>query len=223
MNSILDTLATNFDSVIWQRGNDYYKEGLIGNVIKIGNLIKAESYGNSTYFLEIDLKKKMMTCTCPYDDACKHLAGLIIWLKHNRVVDVDNLSTLLNEKSKEELIDIFLKIFKDNPKLTTYLESLDEAAIEKLIKTLWFPMDGDDHSFYNQLTFILTVVKDSSRFNLKINLLKKLLDLFDHDPDSTMLEHHLDNYLMFLLKDRRLTNAQKKEIKGMIEGYPFDY
>ena len=51
-------LEANFDNVIWGRGKEYYKEGLIGKVYKTKDIITAESYGNTTYNLKIDTKKK---------------------------------------------------------------------------------------------------------------------------------------------------------------------
>jgi uncharacterized Zn finger protein len=53
---ILSSLENNFDSVIWQRGRDYYREGLIKNVVRTDDIITAKCQGNSLYKLKINLK-----------------------------------------------------------------------------------------------------------------------------------------------------------------------
>ena len=124
MKKTLSEIESRFASNIWQRGKEYYREGLIGNVIKSGDIIRAESYGNSTYRLEINLKSKKIKCSCPCDLDCKHLAALIIWLKNNKAVDLADLSGTLKSKTKEELVDILCNVLSKKPELLIYTQTL---------------------------------------------------------------------------------------------------
>lgn len=121
MRNELLKFEKEFDSEIWQRGKEYYMEGLVGNVIKSNNIIKAESYGNSTYHLTINLKTKDMTCSCPCDFNCKHLAALIIWLKNNKLPDFSEQVKKLDSMTKSELVNILGIILEKHPEMSIYI------------------------------------------------------------------------------------------------------
>lgn len=219
MKKDLAKLEKEFANNIWQRGREYYREGLVGNIIKSGDAIKAESYGNSTYRLKINLKTKHMDCSCPCDFHCKHLAALIIWLKNNRMADFSRRVDALKSKTKEELVAILSNILKKQPELSIYLQTLDDKAIVDLIKKAWFPRHGDGISLFNKLDFIKESILKKRKFNLIILFLKKLIDMYDHDPDGLM--GYIDNFLDELSK-KKLTKKQKTEIRVMLKDYPFD-
>ncbi len=215
-------LEKKFDSTIWQRGKEYYTEGLIGNVIKSGNRIKAESYGNSTYRLEVDLKEMSMKCSCPCDFNCKHLAALIIWLKNNKIADLSEQVSFLNSMTKSELVSILGTILEKYPDMTIYTQTLDDNAIKDLIKKLWFPRNGDNISLFNKLDFIKKFVLRKQKFDLLILFLRKLIDMFNHDADSNELMDYIDEFLYGISKIK-LTKEKNGEIRKIIKDYPFDY
>ena len=222
MKDKLKQLEKKFNSEIWQRGKEYYRKKLIGNIVKDSNVIKAESYGNSTYFLKINLKTNEMDCTCPYDFECKHLAALIIWLKNNKITDLSEQLKLLKSKNKEELIEIITKMLKNRPELSKLIEHLDEEAIIKLIKELDLPRYGYDTYFFNKIDSIKDFVKKEN-FILKLAFLMRLLDIFDKDPDSFELEDYINEYVSEILEDKKLTKTQEKTVKKLVEKYPFEY
>ncbi len=222
MKRILIDLEKEFDSTIWQRGREYYREGLIGDIIKSGDMVRAKSYGNSTYRLEINLKSGDMKCSCPCDFNCKHLAALIIWLKNNKIPDFSKQANKLNSMTKQELVNVLATILEKQPELSFYMQTPDEDAIKNLIKELWFPRCGDNASLFNKFDFIKKSILKKPEFELIVLFLKKLIDMFDHGPDSNELMDYVDEFLYDISK-LNLKKEQKIEIRELIKDYPFDF
>ena len=222
MKTELIKLEKEFDSTIWQRGREYYHEGLVGNVVKFKNVIKAESYGNSTYRLEINLKSGDMKCSCPCDFSCKHLAALIIFLKNNKIPDFSEQVNKFNSMTKPQLVSAISTILEKNPEMSIYLQNLDDHAVKDLIKKLWFPRSGDSISLFNKVDYIKNLILKKPRFELIAIFLRKLIDMFDHDPDSNEIMDYIDEFLYDINKIK-LTKEQKKDMRKIIKDYPFDF
>lgn len=221
MKTLLKKFENEFDSTIWQRGKEYYREGLVGNIIKSGNVIKAESYGNSTYRLEINLKSGDMKCSCPCDFSCKHLAALIIFLKNNKIPDFSETVNNLNSMTKPQLVSALSTILEKNPEMSIYFQSLDDNAVKDLIKKLGFPRSGDNIPLFNKLDYVKESILKKPKFELIILFLRKLIDMFDHD-DSNEIMDYIDDFLYDIDK-LKLTKEQKKEIRKVIKEYSFDF
>tara|TARA_Y100000310_G_C20649760_1_gene798713 strand:- start:393 stop:1061 length:669 start_codon:yes stop_codon:yes gene_type:complete len=218
----LAKLEQEFASNIWKRGRAYYYEGLLGNIIKTGDSIKAESYGSSTYRLKIDLKEETMSCSCPCDFYCKHLAALIMWLKRNKPIEISKKLEFLKSKTKPELINILGEVIEKNPELLAYVQTITDESIKESIKKIWLPEYDYTIDFFNQLDFIKDNILKKDKFDLAIVFLKKLIDMFDHDPDSHELMNYIEEFLMSFPK-KKLTKKQVKKIRSLIQEYPFDY
>lgn len=221
MKSELAKLEREFDNEIWRRGREYYREGLVGKVIKTGNVIKAESYGSSTYRLEINLKTKEMKCSCPCDFYCKHLAALVIWLKNNKIADFSEQMHLLESKTKAELVSALSDILKKQPDFSVYLQMLDNDAIVDLIKKLWIPKNNDLVSFFNKIDFIKESIFKKNKFNLIVLFLRKLIDMHNHDAEFDELVGYIDEFLDDVSKIN-LAKKQKDEIGEIIKGSVFE-
>jgi len=222
MEKILSELEKRFTSDIWQRGKRYYEEGLIDKIVKSGDVITAVSYGNSAYRLKINLKSKEMSCSCPCDFECKHLAALIIWLRNNKAVDLADMAGSLEPKTKEELIAMLCNILRNKPELMVYTQVLNNAAISDLIKKTWFPKNGDNATMYSQLDYVKEAIFNKRDWELAIALLRKLIDLYDHDPESDELINYIDT-LLYEVSKQKLAKQQKEEIRQIIKEYPFDF
>jgi len=218
---VLAHLEEQFAGNIWQRGKEYYSEGLVGNIIKAGDIVKAESYGNSTYRLEINLKTGEMSCSCPCDFACKHLAALIIWLKNNKVTEISAVESSLKSKTKEELIAMITKMVKANPEISAYAQSMDEREAGHLIKKLWFPRPFDEASLFRKLDFMKEAVLKKGRFRLKRDFLLKLVDMRDHYAEDAM-DAFIEGYLSEVFKGK-LSKAEKKEVRDIVKEYSFEW
>jgi uncharacterized Zn finger protein len=216
----LSKFEDKFSGEIWQRGREYYREGLVGNVSKLGTLIKAESYGNSTYRLTLDLKSGDMKCTCPCDFHCKHLAALIMWLKNNKITEVS--FDKLNSMNKQELINALAAILKKHPEMVKYTQKLDDNTIKDLIKKLWFPRNDDSISLFKMLDFIKESILKKPKFELIELFVRKMIDMYEHEPDSNELTDYIDEFLQDIEKIR-LKKEQKIKIREIVGEYFEDY
>ncbi|MBU2637855.1 MAG: SWIM zinc finger family protein [Nanoarchaeota archaeon] len=218
---LLSQLEAGFNNPYWQRGKEYYQEGLIGNIIRDGDVIRAESYGNSTYRLEINLKTGEMSCSCPCGFACKHLAALIIWLKNNKVTEISEMENSLKSKTKEELIAMISQMVKANPEVSAYAQSMDKGEVGHLIKKLWFPRPFDEASLFRKLDFMKEAVLKKGIFKLKSDFLLKLVDMRDHYVEDAM-DAFIEEYLREVFRGK-LSKEEKKEIRDIVEEYPFEW
>lgn len=66
----------------FERGKDYYEDGLVSRLIKSGNEYTAEVWGSKRYKVWIDLEETVpkSTCNCPYDypGPCKHIVAVCL-------------------------------------------------------------------------------------------------------------------------------------------------
>jgi uncharacterized Zn finger protein len=213
----IKVLESNFDSTIWGRGKDYYREGRVSKVNKIENIIHAKIQGNRLYSQKIYLETNDMQCTCPYEGKyCKHLAALIMWLKTNTPLDVKDISGILKSKSKGELVSLIKELLRDNPDLSKYIIKPDKDEVKKLIKQLWLKYTND-YGFEEQINFIKEQIKVLNDEEIQILFLRKLLDIRDHDPDGEILDY-IEEYLLELEKTR-LNKEQRMKIKEILSNY----
>ncbi|HPS72444.1 MAG TPA: SWIM zinc finger family protein [Bacteroidales bacterium] len=126
-------------SEIYYRGEDYYKNGNISDIQKIGkNRWIAEVEGNyGDYNVEINLDDlgniKNYTCNCPYDgDICKHVVAVLFSIQkdadsptsvHKPQKTIEEWEIILNEISDQELRDFVFHYANHN------IEFQDELVI----------------------------------------------------------------------------------------------
>lgn len=112
---------------IFQRGLDYFNDGLVEQVSRnIGNkTITASILGTNLYTVDIFLHDNEMQgdCSCPYSGVCKHMIAVLLHISENGISNIktiknpqvaDNqsfglLKQHLKSLSKEELIDLVMK------------------------------------------------------------------------------------------------------------------
>lgn len=96
-----------FQSHIFDRGRQYFKQGLVKDLHEDEKHIRAIVWGSEEYHVTIDLEKKeilRMNCDCPYADEgkyCKHMAAVLFHLEDESTKD-------LVEKMDERAIRDFL-------------------------------------------------------------------------------------------------------------------
>ncbi len=74
-----------FRNIIIKRGEDYYKDDKVSDIMKNNNTYTSYVYGtdiNDLYEVTIKTDDKgnliEMNCTCPYEDNCKHEYATIL-------------------------------------------------------------------------------------------------------------------------------------------------
>ncbi|HLC32209.1 MAG TPA: hypothetical protein VJJ82_00115 [Candidatus Nanoarchaeia archaeon] len=221
-SALIKKLEQEFDSTIWQRGKDYYHEGLVRNVVKEKNQITAQCKGNSLYHLKIKLSNGEMSCSCPCDFTCKHLAALVMWLEKNKPYESAQLESQLSSLSKQELIIRLKIILERNPDQRNYFSNCNPDEVHKLIKKLWIPREEYTDSFFNQINYIKEQIWLLQNPELAAALLRRLIDMRDHDPESPELDHELCTFLESAKKAKFITLTRKRQMNALIEDYPFD-
>lgn len=228
---ILKNFEHHFDSQRLKDGKEYFKMGLVRNVMINDSLISAIVRGNSAYRVKLDLKKQFFSCTCPCDFNCKHEAALFYYLRDNNVDNSSQILSILNTKSKKELIEIIQKLATSNPQVLTMLNP-NNQNVEKQIKQLWLRYESDLESFYLKFDNLLKTIKlKENRKELLLQLFRRLIDLSDHGWNN---EQELDDCSaeVLTLLNRELKNMDKlearklkKEIKTIVayQDYLLDY
>ena len=78
----IDNIQDCSEYQVFNRGKQYYKEGLVEKVFlhQINNTVVGEVAGTELYQLEFYLNDGALhaTCDCPYDDVCKHMVAVLL-------------------------------------------------------------------------------------------------------------------------------------------------
>jgi len=145
----LDSFEEEIESaVILQRGHAYYRGKNVVSLEMIeANHYKAFVAGTQLYevaaTLDDDGEVEDIHCTCPYDwgEHCKHEVAVLYALRHQlnreqhemveRPKDVD-LSSLLEARSKEELLSFLLDFAKKSPLLVSALVAAFPSSDEEV-------------------------------------------------------------------------------------------
>jgi uncharacterized Zn finger protein len=115
----------------FRRGQRYFGQDAILNPCRVGMTLKAHCQGSRSqpYRVQITLGPKGMAsgnCSCPVGGSghCKHAAALLLtWLNDaDAFVDVEDMATTLDRRSKPELIDLIGKMVERYPDLELLVE-----------------------------------------------------------------------------------------------------
>jgi uncharacterized Zn finger protein len=130
----LSTFESKISKKILQRGLDYYQSGFVAGLIEVAeSRWIAEVEGTYDYRVEVELAKDGTIldslCDCPYDYThyCKHLVAVFYELKKTinlppeKQLNTNTLQELLQQKTKDELIEIIVKATDNSPSLAQKL------------------------------------------------------------------------------------------------------
>jgi uncharacterized Zn finger protein len=102
----LQNFDSHINSIILQRGKQYYSNGYVAYIEETGdNIWAAEVEGSETYSVEVTLKKGNEitghSCNCPYDGGtCKHVVAVFFALR-------DEMKKTENKTNKTSKKDVF--------------------------------------------------------------------------------------------------------------------
>jgi len=128
----------------FSRGEQYFRQGAILDPRRAGLTLKAHCAGSrpEPYRVQVTLGSKGVVageCSCPVGAGghCKHAVALLLtWLDDpDAFVEVEDLETALERRSKAELIALIRRMMGRYPELETLLElpMPDEAEGEQLL------------------------------------------------------------------------------------------
>ena len=128
----------------FERGQAYFRQGAIYNPICQVSTLKAQCMGSQPepYHVEIELGTEGIVagrCSCPVGEGgrCKHAAALLLtWLNRpGDFLEMEDMQTLLRNRSKEDLIRLVSRMIERHPDLESLLElpTPDKARAGKQI------------------------------------------------------------------------------------------
>ncbi len=124
----------------FSRGYDYYERGSILDPRRVDATLRAQCWGSfpRPYYVCATLGAggiQSADCSCPvsWDGACKHVVALLLtWLHQPQKFQAfTSVEESLNQRSKEELVELILKLVERDPDLEPLLEiPLPGRAVE---------------------------------------------------------------------------------------------
>lgn len=129
---------TNFEIEVEQkivgRGLDYYKNGDIGKLEKVGeNEFSAVVFGTEKYSVYVKTNGTTIIaheCDCPYDygDVCKHKVAVFYAIRHGNFSDTGDKLTALLESLHDSALRRFVSnlLKKDRRFRQEFLREFDE-------------------------------------------------------------------------------------------------
>lgn len=127
-NALIRTLATDQS---YQRGQNYYQNGQVVDLIRRGDTLQASVEGSSyePYQVTITLNNEEFIgadCSCPYDwgGHCKHVvAVLLAYMDPQQSVESKpTVADLLADLNRDQLYDLLTPLLADNPELINWVE-----------------------------------------------------------------------------------------------------
>lgn len=133
INKIIDKNIDNFQHQIIKRGEDYYKAGNVGQVIKNKNTFIAKVEGTDYYEVKITIDKDSKTlscnCTCPCEFLCKHEYAVLLAIKNKKYIE---------KELKEEIV-------KNNITLNELIQNIPAAELKQYILKKIFDKNFSDY------------------------------------------------------------------------------
>ena len=103
-----DDIKSNSEYVIYHRGREYYDKGLVKNVSfdSAGNTISAIVKGGEKYNVRIFAENNEIkgSCTCPYEDVCKHITAVLIFISENGFEEKRDLAGSKSGKDNKNVL-----------------------------------------------------------------------------------------------------------------------
>jgi len=152
------------DERSFERGQGYFRRGHILDPRRQGDTLKARCLGSrpTPYYVEVTLGQGSIvagTCSCPVGGGghCKHAAALLLtWLHQPETfLEVEDLDTALNQRSKAELVALIRRMVARFPDLEMLLElpiageaeaerPLDPEIIRRQVNSAFYGVGYDE-------------------------------------------------------------------------------
>jgi uncharacterized Zn finger protein len=140
-----EIVAGYTDKGSFERGLSYFRNNYIVEAVLRGPVLRGRCMGQSggPYKVEVILVPvgergievlRTYDCTCPRGGFCKHVVALLLtWIHRPDEVEArSDVVTLLQDKSREELLAVILGMLKHNPDLDGAVERALLAASPKV-------------------------------------------------------------------------------------------
>src|SRR5215471_5916892 len=112
------------------RGQEYFREGAVSDVIRRGDRVTAEVEGSELYEVAVVLDDGEVDeahCTCPYDwdGYCKHVVAVLLKLVHvsDEVSERPLPSELIQGLDRDDLANLLLKRLQSDRGFADWVET----------------------------------------------------------------------------------------------------
>jgi uncharacterized Zn finger protein len=126
-------IKRNTISESFSRGKEYYRQGAVSSLVVRGQTLIAEVEGSELYDVQIEFNANTILeaeCSCPYDWGgwCKHIVAALLKAKYDleSIEQRPSLESLLESQSREELLDLLIRLGKQDPALVVEIEEIIE-------------------------------------------------------------------------------------------------
>jgi hypothetical protein len=103
-----DSIKSNSDYVIYQRGREYYDKGLVKSVSfdSAENILSAIVKGGEKYKVRIFPENDEIKgyCSCPYEDVCKHITAVLIFISEKGFEEKQKLPGPKTDKDNKNFL-----------------------------------------------------------------------------------------------------------------------
>jgi uncharacterized Zn finger protein len=124
------TIRALADTKSFGRGQEYYRDGAVSEVIRRGERVTAEVEGSELYDVTVvfdDGEIDEAHCTCPYDQGgyCKHIVAVLLKLAHgsDEVAERPTPAELIRGLDRDDLAHLLLKRLERDRNLANWVET----------------------------------------------------------------------------------------------------
>ncbi len=164
------------DEGSFQRGKAYFRQHAIFNPRRQGMTLKASCYGSQAYAYQVEVTFDAegiadAVCSCPVGVGCKHTAALLLtWLHQPEdFLEQQDIDTVLEQRSKAELIALIKKMLKREPDLEMLLYTAGKqqgpvnlAAYSHRIASIFQQYDGYEWGATSNIINDLSDISDTA-------------------------------------------------------------
>ncbi len=212
-------LKREFGETILERGRNYYEDGSVSNLLKMGEMYTARVSGSHNYKVSVNLKEMDWHCNCPYSGDCKHIVAVILAIQNaKKIRSADDVETNLAKMSKEELVKIMREMLSREPKLNVLLLSKEKQLLKKIEELDVADEEEEFREFYDYFPDNLEDVmndikKTGNKTEFLLKLLQKVKEVNENDETEGMAEDEIYCVLEEIEKTKKkLTKPEIKEI-----------
>ncbi|MFT4890660.1 MAG: putative Zn finger protein [Halobacteriales archaeon] len=121
----------------YERGQSYYEQGAVGDVVRRGDTLRANVEGSryQPYTVTIDFDDTGVArteCSCPYDHGgiCKHrVAVLLTYIRDpDHISHAQPIAELIGQIDRDTLEDLLVDLVDSHPEVTEWIESRLDAT-----------------------------------------------------------------------------------------------
>lgn len=145
---------SKFDNIIQQKGKEIFDNNQIKSLYRLKHMYYGKVIGNekSFYQVVIDSKKKSGTCECDCQNYCKHMYAVVLKLKNNNIIDLNEKISIL---SNEALKDLLNNCILTNPNIIGEIhKKLVEEDIKEIDKqNIYYKNIREIENEYNEIMY----------------------------------------------------------------------